>query len=153
MYKRLLVAVDLSEISQGVFDHALALAQISGGEMLLLHILSPESENIPVNYAPLIMSYTPIMVEEFQKEWETFREQCKHQLEMFVRQAESQGVKVQSQQLSGHPGRLICEYAQEQQVDTIIIGRRGRSGLSELFLGSVSNYVLHHARCTVVIVQ
>ncbi len=37
--------------------------------------------------------------------------------------------------------------------DVIVMGRRGHSGLSELILGSVSNYVLHHAPCSVLIVQ
>ncbi|NEO28803.1 MAG: universal stress protein, partial [Kamptonema sp. SIO4C4] len=35
----------------------------------------------------------------------------------------------------------------------VIIGRRGRVGLSEILLGSVSNYVLHHAPCAVMVVQ
>ncbi|MEA5469202.1 universal stress protein [Spirulina sp. 06S082] len=39
------------------------------------------------------------------------------------------------------------------QADLIAIGRCGHSGLTELFLGSVSNYVLYHAFCSVLIVQ
>ncbi|MEO0350033.1 MAG: universal stress protein, partial [Cyanobacteria bacterium P01_A01_bin.15] len=37
--------------------------------------------------------------------------------------------------------------------DLIMMGRRGRSGFSELLLGSVSNYVMHHAPCSVLTVQ
>ncbi|CCQ49032.1 hypothetical protein CWATWH8502_2292 [Crocosphaera watsonii WH 8502] len=37
--------------------------------------------------------------------------------------------------------------------DVIVMGHRGISGLQEFFLGSVSNYVLHHAPCSVLIVQ
>ncbi len=37
--------------------------------------------------------------------------------------------------------------------DLIVVGRRGRSGLSELILGSASNYVLHHAPCSVLTLQ
>jgi len=35
----------------------------------------------------------------------------------------------------------------------VVVGRRGHSGLSELFLGSVSNYVLHRAPCSVLTIQ
>ena len=48
---------------------------------------------------------------------------------------------------------MICNAAISWQADLIIMGRRGRTGLSELFLGSVSNYVLHHAPCAVLVVQ
>ncbi|MCZ8054719.1 MAG: universal stress protein, partial [Microcystis sp. LE19-12.2C] len=52
-----------------------------------------------------------------------------------------------------HAAKTICKVAREENIDLIVIGRRGRSGLGELFLGSVSNYVLHHAPCSVLIVQ
>ena len=43
--------------------------------------------------------------------------------------------------------------ANSWQADMIIVGNRGRSGLSEFFLGSVSNYVMHHAPCSVLVVH
>jgi nucleotide-binding universal stress UspA family protein len=63
------------------------------------------------------------------------------------------GVKGEYRQIYGHAAKTICKVAREENIDLIVIGRRGRSGLGELFLGSVSNYVLHHAPCSVLIVQ
>lgn len=63
------------------------------------------------------------------------------------------GINAEFKILFGDPSRVICEIAQAWNADLIIIGRRGRTGLSELFLGSVSNYVLHHAPCSVLTVQ
>jgi len=48
---------------------------------------------------------------------------------------------------------MICELAIDWNADLIMMGRRGRSGIAEFFLGSVSNYVLHHAPCSVQIVH
>jgi nucleotide-binding universal stress UspA family protein len=70
-----------------------------------------------------------------------------------AQEATSSGVKVEYQQVPGIPGRTICRVAEKWQADLILIGRRGRTALMELFLGSVSNYVVHHAQCCVLIVQ
>ena len=53
----------------------------------------------------------------------------------------------------GQAAQKICEFAQTVNADLIVIGSHGRSGLSELFLGSVSNYVSHHVSSAVLIVH
>jgi len=67
--------------------------------------------------------------------------------------ATNAGVETTFHQSLGSPDRSICELAYELNVDLIILGRRGRCGLNELILGSVSNYVLHHAHCSVLTIQ
>ncbi len=52
--------------------------------------------------------------------------------------------------------KLAYAYVKQQRIggaDLIVLGRRGRTGLAEALLGSVSNYVLHHAPCSVLVVQ
>jgi nucleotide-binding universal stress UspA family protein len=62
------------------------------------------------------------------------------------------GAKViQSEYLLGDARERICEYARETGIDQIVIGSHGRSGLTRLFLGSVSEWVLEHAKCPVII--
>ena len=53
----------------------------------------------------------------------------------------------------GYPGRNICEEAQTWSADLILVGSRGLTGVQEMFLGSISNYVTHHAPCSVLIVR
>ena len=53
----------------------------------------------------------------------------------------------------GDPGDNICELAEELEADLIIVGRKDRSGLEELLLGSVSSDVVHHAPCAVLVTQ
>ncbi|MEL6910326.1 MAG: universal stress protein [Cyanobacteria bacterium J06629_2] len=55
--------------------------------------------------------------------------------------------------MTGQLSSTICEFAHSCQADVIAIGRRGHSGLQEMFLGSVSNYVVHHAPCSILLVQ
>lgn len=51
----------------------------------------------------------------------------------------------------GKPGELICHKAKEEVADLIIMGTRGQGKIRRTILGSVSDYVLHHAHCPVLI--
>ena len=53
----------------------------------------------------------------------------------------------------GYSGRNIGEEAQTWSAELILVGSRGLTGLKEMFLGSISNYVTHHAPCSVLIVR
>jgi nucleotide-binding universal stress UspA family protein len=76
------------------------------------------------------------------------RDQIEDQAEEAVQETtetlEEAGFEVQSQWEFGDPGSLICEVAREEDVDSVVMGRRGHSRVGELLLGSVSHYVVHH---------
>lgn len=63
-----------------------------------------------------------------------------------------EGFEVESRIEYGHPGSLICDTANRESVDGIVMGRRGRGTTAELLLGSISRYVIHHAQCPVTVV-
>ena len=56
-------------------------------------------------------------------------------------------------QETGHPAEAILRVAEREKVDLIVVGSRGLRGIKELFLGSTSSAVLHHAPCPVLIVR
>ncbi len=53
----------------------------------------------------------------------------------------------------GRPAEAIVQYAKEQEVDQIVMGRQGLGGFESLLLGSVVNRVLHMASCPVLLVK
>jgi nucleotide-binding universal stress UspA family protein len=53
----------------------------------------------------------------------------------------------------GDPGPALCALADELSVGAIVMGSRGRGGLTRALLGSVSDYVVRNATCTVVITR
>ena len=55
--------------------------------------------------------------------------------------------------LSGEPGPAICALAAEVSAEAIVMGSRGRGGLKRALLGSVSDHVVRHAPCSVVVTR
>lgn len=157
MFHQILVALDTSEYGKQVFDEALDLATVSNANLKLLHILSVEQQNnplIPISTSrQYFQTFDNRTLEIYQERWETYEEQCLELLRSLQSQAHDTGVKTEVLQCSGTPGKIICDIARNWKADLIVLGRRGHSGVRELFLGSVSNYVLHHAPCSVLTVQ
>ena len=150
MYAKILVAIDHSPASQTVFDSALTLAKLTGSELMLLHALSLNAEDSPLNAATISMGYD---LEKFEQEWEQFITESLKRLKPLVKSASEQGVKAEFAQIQGKPGSVICQLAKDWGADLIVMGRTGHSRLEEMFLGSVSNYVLRRSHCSVQIVK
>jgi nucleotide-binding universal stress UspA family protein len=70
-----------------------------------------------------------------------------------VREAEAAGVKVTSHAHEGDPAEAILDTAKEQNADLIVVGSRGLTGAQRFLLGSVSQKVMEHAACNVMIVR
>ena len=156
MFNKILVAIDTSLVGKYVFDAAITLAKATGANLMLLHVLSseePGSPSTPIIFSGLGYAASDKIIESYREEWEAFAKQSLELLQSLQQKATLAGVNAEFTQRSGSPGRIICEFAHTWEADTVIIGRRGHSGMSELILGSVSNYVLHHALCSVLAVQ
>ncbi len=157
MFEKILVAVDLSGTSQQVFQEACTIAQASGGQLLLLNVLTPLGDSAPPILALGVDGMYPGIHAEALKHYMVQLEQTEKQGLSYLRSLQAQAVSLnlntEISQKVGDPGSRICETARTWGADLVVLGRRGLSGLSELFLGSVSNYVLHRADCSVLTVQ
>jgi nucleotide-binding universal stress UspA family protein len=156
MFHRILVAVDSSTDSYPVFREALTIAKQNGASLMLLHVLSPEEEGYP-RLAGLEMGMgMPLQadtVQDYLERLEVFKKSGMETLKSYSDKAVAEDVHVEITQKLGGPGPTICDMAHTWEADLVITGRRGRSRLSEMILGSVSNYVLHHAPCSALIVH
>jgi nucleotide-binding universal stress UspA family protein len=153
MYKNILVAFDKSPQGEKVFKAALHLAKANDASLMLLHILSKDSQDNPIHGALKLIGYTPETVDVYRRQWQEFEQASLELLRFHVQQAQAEGVKAEYTQLEGQPGKMICNFAQQWGADLIVVGRRGYSSAEEMFLGSVSSYVIHRSHCSVHIVQ
>ncbi len=157
MFHKILVAIDGSDVSLQAFEKAVALAAATEAQLMLLHVLSPFDEAYPSPVFPSVDGIYPGIhteaVKVYMRQWQSYEQQGLEVLRSYTAKATEAGVATEFSQNVGNPGRTICEVARTWEADLIIMGRRGLSGLSELFMGSVSNYVLHHATSSVLTVQ
>lgn len=158
MFEKILVAMDISEMGSYVFAEALSLAKKHHADLLLLHVLSSEEDGSPFPIPSDLTEIYPavgndLTLESWRQQWEEFEKQGLDLLKSRTEEANNLGVITDFQQIMGSPARTICKVIRDWQADLVVIGHRGRSGLSEMILGSVSNYVLHHASCSLLIVQ
>ncbi|MGI0484575.1 universal stress protein [Pantanalinema rosaneae CENA516] len=158
MFTKILVAIDHSSLATVVFETALGLAKTSSAQLMLVHVLSSDEEGSPLPIPPNAdtMYWSPgneLNLELWRQQWETYAAENLKTLQALAATARQAGVTVEFQQLPDSPGRAICRLARTWDADLILLGSRGRSGLQELLLGSVSNYVLHHAPCSVFVVK
>ncbi|MEA5550382.1 universal stress protein [Anabaena cylindrica UHCC 0172] len=157
MFHKILVALDNSETSQYIFEQSLFLAKTSNAALMLLHVLSPLEDPYlnPIFLQPETI-YPTLYTEninQYMQAWDKLKQERLDWMRSLTQTAVNAGIKTELTQTVGDPGRIICELALNLPADLIIVGRRGRTGISEFFLGSVSNYVLHHAHCSVLTIQ
>ena len=154
MMDKILVALDCSENNRSIFDTAVSLAKVTSASLMLLHILSERDPDYPK--LPSYAYYSVLKDSEngmFQTKFAEYEQKKINFLKNLVRKAMAVGIDTQYAQFSGIPGCEICEMASLWSADLILVGSRGLEGLKEMFLGSVSNYVTHHAPCSVLIVR
>ncbi len=139
--KKILVAFDDSPSSYKAFEYALDLVENGSGPYMLTVfsvVQSPDLIDVPMDIEPMIDSQRS----KLQKAQKTLTEKA---------QAAKQTISTQC--VVGHPAEAIVDYANQNRFDMVILGNRGRSRIAEWLLGSVSQQVATHARCTVTIVK
>jgi nucleotide-binding universal stress UspA family protein len=154
MLKKILLALGDSGESQEILTAGLKLAEKFGAEILLLHVIQPMSLT---GYNPLVGGMLPMVndlaIEQYTKELKEYEQRGIDRLQTDAKQAQERGIQVEVSQNFGNSGSVICEVAKNWSADAIVMGRNQKSTLSEIFLGSTSNYVLHHAPCSVMVIQ
>ncbi len=141
MLSKILVPVDGSENSLRALDHAIYLAEKTGANITAMNVI----ENPPTVYVESQKLLNNLLA-NFRAESAKILDKCKQI-------AEKSDVKIETVIGEGDAASNIVGYAQKGDFDTIIIGRRGLGRFKEMVLGSISNKVLHHAKCTVMIVK
>jgi nucleotide-binding universal stress UspA family protein len=131
MMQKILVGTDTSASADLAVEAAAELARAQDAEMVVLYVKPPldAREVFDPRKLPDASRYLEAMGARFD------------------------GVKVRTRLETGDPAEVVCDVAEEEGIDTIVVGNRGTHGRKRWFLGSVPNAVVQHAPCSVFIVD
>ena len=136
--KKILVPMDGSKSSFDALDQAIEMARATHAMVLGLNVIS----FLPAEFMPAVSPYKIYQ----KKEAGIFLERAKFR-------AAKHGVLFSYAIVYGNPVEQIIGIAKKKKIDLIVIGSRGKGRVKELFLGSVSNAVLHKSQIPILLVK
>ena len=129
-FKKILVPVDGSEAAGNALHYAVNMARNHGSSITLISVVDAND---------LLRETNDVMLTD------EFMETLKVEGKEIVAHDEVT--------VLGTPGYLIAKHAEEEGVDLIVMGNSGKGAFSSFVTGSVSQYVIHHVKCPVLIVK
>lgn len=138
-----LVAIDGSEPSDRALDTAIALAGQTGASVLIAHVI-PWSGYVPMGVQEAYARPAEKIAEE-EKAYDEV-------VQPALTQARVAGVTFQEFHSWGTPAKVLRELVDDRAVSLLVMGRKGRSSLTDVMIGSVANGLAHSAPCPVLLV-
>ena len=133
-----LLATDLTPASDEATQQALDLADSLDARLLVVNVIDPAARN---------KSGTGVArIDQMRAEREP-------RLLEVVERARAWGVESTYLLWTGEPGKSIVAAAEAERADLIVVGTRGLARAGRWLLGSVSDHVVHHASCPVLVVR
>ncbi|MFY8057045.1 MAG: universal stress protein [Planctomycetaceae bacterium] len=141
---RILVPTDFSDFSRPAVTYACAMAERFGAQLHVLHVV-PDP-------AMLVPEAAVFSVESMQTQSDKLVADAQHLLQQIPEGWQSSQPVIREVRV-GAAFPEIIEYAKGQDIDLIVIGTHGRSGLSHILMGSVAERVVRGASCPVLSVK
>lgn len=140
--RRILVPVDESRSSVNSLSVAATVARASGSTVVLAHVVeapggAQDEYNMRAMYGGML---------------DNMKSAGEDSLRRMVEAGPFSDIKVETRLRFGDPARALLEVAEEEEVDLIVMGSHGRGAWGSMFMGSVSQRVIHDANVPVVIV-
>ena len=134
--KNILCPVDFSEHFDSALRLATTLAKEDNATLHLVHVYEDIS-HVDAGFG----GYAPPPMEA---------DECRQKLEHLQ---VGDGIEAKREMIKGHPADAILEYASRNNVDLIVMGTHGRTGLSRLLMGSVAEQIVRKSKCPVLTVR
>jgi nucleotide-binding universal stress UspA family protein len=142
--RHILVPTDFSKHSQNALTYAVAFAEKFGAELHLLYVVQDLSLFVPDPVAGGPPFPPPV---------EQITAAVRTSLDRLIEENQLRRFPVHAEVREGAPFQEIIVYAREKQIDLIVMGTHGRTGLAHVLMGSVTERVVRKAPCPVLTVR
>lgn len=142
---KILVPTDFSDFGKPAIAYACAIAARFEAELHLLNVVPDQAMLVPE-----VAAFSP---ESMQAQSESLVREAQRQLAELPGDGWENGKAIVRQVRTGPAAIEIIEYAKAENIDLIVIGTHGRSGLMHILMGSVAERVVRNAPCPVLTVK
>jgi len=143
--RRILWPTDFSSLSMRAARYARAFRERFGAELHVIHVIPPA---LTPDFAATLPTEVPVVYSE-----QELTETCRQRLQELIAEQFSGGAGVLGQVAFGNPWSAICRYAEQNEIDLIIVATHGRTGLRHVLIGSTAERIVQHAPCPVLVVK
>ena len=144
---KILVCTDGSEQSAWALEKAARMSKLMDeAQILLVHVHQNEVVGPPYVASHLSVEVPP----DLQEKMNRHSQQILEESEKLLKDA---GVSYDARLLEGHPANTILDFTEEESIDLVVMGSKGRTGLKRVLMGSVSSAVVQQAKCDVYVVK
>ncbi len=147
MYQRILVATDGSTLSKKAVSSAIALAKLSGAELVALKVVP----RYPQSYFEGGLTLPPSDIAKIEKQWEAHGQAV---VDAIAKSSAAKGLTVKAViAKSDLVSEAIIATAKKHKCDLIVMASHGRKGIKRLLLGSETQQVLTHSHTPVLVLR
>ena len=142
--KKILCTTDFSEASFEALKYAISLARSTRAKLILMYVVNQKMLSEGLSLARVSAP------EALGKE---IADEARRRLKMLVPVEERKGLDWETDIRSGNPAQEVIRYAKENNIDMIVIGTAGHSGIDRMMFGSTAEKVVRGAHCSVLTVR
>lgn len=143
MFKKILVATDGSKHAEKAVGFAIEIAGAFGAELIILSVVEKAQ----------LERLEPYLKESMREIEEKMKLKAKKFLDEVEKKAESRNIKVTKYVLEGDPAELVCDQAEREDVDLIVVGTRGSTGVQRVTVGSHAIRIIRWSKRPVLIAR
>lgn len=141
LYNKILVATDGSDNTARAIRYGIELARVANADVCAVYVL----DTSVFASMPMDAAWTSM--------YELLRAEGGEALKYVEEKCEQSSVPFEGVVLDGHPAHEIVDYASENEIDLIVMGTLGKTGLDRILLGSVASTVAHTSNIPVMIIR
>jgi nucleotide-binding universal stress UspA family protein len=148
-FSKIVVGIDGSEESMRAAEYTISVAKLYNAELIAVHVLTSDIGYIysspGVESPPLTIKEIVLLAEDEAKKW----------FDEIKEKANKKDIQLKTESIVAKKSLLntILEYVEEHNINLVVVGTRGRSGIKKMLLGSIASGLVTYSPCPVLVIK